>query len=83
MDDYPPTLELREADLSAIKGWQVGKKYKLELEVEQISVSKGYDGTSPLTARFKVISAKTEDEDGKPGKSSVITTLKKMQDYPK
>lgn len=49
-----PTFSLTEKDLPAIKDWKVGKKYKLEIEVEQISVSKNEYGRSPMTARFRI-----------------------------
>lgn len=62
----PPTLRLTSLDLSAIKGWKVGSKYKLQLEVEMTSLSQGseYDmiGQSPdksTRASFKVTSVRT------------------------
>lgn len=49
-----PTFNLTEKDLPEIKEWKVGKKYKLEIEVEQIAVSKNEYGKSPMTARFRI-----------------------------
>lgn len=62
----PPTLRLSSLDLSAIKGWKVGSRYKLQLEVEMTSLSQGneYDmiGQSPdksTRASFKVTSVRS------------------------
>ncbi len=56
--DYPmrmlPSFSLTEKDLPAIKNWRVGKKYKLEIEVEQVAMSKDEYGKSPMEARFKI-----------------------------
>ena len=49
-----PSFSLTEKDLPAIRNWQVGKKYKLEVEVEQVSMSKDEYGKSPMTAHFKI-----------------------------
>ena len=38
---YPVTLRLDEDDLPELKSWKVGGKYKLTIDVEQISMSKG------------------------------------------
>lgn len=65
-----PTLSLDSDDLPAIKSWKVGGKYTILLEVEQIGANKGnqYDTLEPgdtkdtpqsISARFKVLSAKT------------------------
>lgn len=63
-----PSFSLTEKDLPAIKNWQVGKKYTVIMEVEQVSMSKDEYGKSPLTARFKVHKVgekKLMDEDEK------------------
>lgn len=68
-----PSFNLTAQDLPAIKGWSVGKKYKLELEVEQISMEKSeYMPGSPLTARFRItkvkdISMSEEESEAKKG----------------
>lgn len=49
-----PSFFLTDKDLPAIRNWQVGKRYKLEIEVEQVSMSKDEYGKSPLTARLKI-----------------------------
>lgn len=49
-----PSFTLTEKDLPAIKNWKVGRKYKLAIEVEQVSMHKDEYGKSPLTARFKI-----------------------------
>ena len=36
-----PTFSVDEKDLPQIKKWDVGKKYKLQIEVEMVSHSKG------------------------------------------
>lgn len=64
MDDYShmlPSFSLTEKNLPEIKDWKVGKKYKLEIEVEMVSVSKNEYGNSPMTARFKVHKVGKED----------------------
>lgn len=62
-----PTLRLSSDDLASIKNWSVGKKYKLELEVEQTSMRQGNEfdfevsdseGKDKINASFKVISVK-------------------------
>src|SRR3990167_2958542 len=43
-EDYKrplPSFSLSEDDLPEIKDWEVGKKYKLNIEVEQVSKEKG------------------------------------------
>ena len=68
-----PSFSLTEKDLPAIKNWQVGKKYKLEIEVEQVSLSKDeYMMGEPISARFKIHKVKDnspneEEEKAKKG----------------
>lgn len=50
-----PSFTLTQKDLPVIKNWKVGKKYKLEVEVEQISSEKAeYIEGQPLEARFRI-----------------------------
>lgn len=49
-----PSFSLTEKDFPAIKNWQVGKKYNISMQVEQVSMSKDEYGKSPMTARFKI-----------------------------
>ena len=66
-----PSISLTSEDLPQIKNWQVGGKYKLQLEVEQTEMSKSeYRKDSPFSARFKVLKVKdmTDSEDDKRGK---------------
>jgi hypothetical protein len=50
-----PSFTLTEKDLPEIKNWQVGNKYKLEIEVEQVSLEKNeYLPNQPITARFRI-----------------------------
>lgn len=59
-----PTFTLYQNDLPEIKKWQVGKKYRLEIEVEMVSASKDeYMEKEPFSARFKV--TKVEDQTAK------------------
>lgn len=60
---YPVTIRLDEDDLPELTKWKVGGKYKLTMEVEQISMSKGdeYGEMEPgsknkTRASFKVLS---------------------------
>lgn len=77
LEDIPATLELRESHLSNIKDWKVGGKYRVVLEVEQIDLSKGYDGNGPMSARFKVLSAKSAGEvKGEPEKKEAPRNTK-------
>lgn len=66
-----PSLSLTSDDLPAIKDWKVGGRYKLEVTVEQTSMSQGdeYDmqmsagegnKKKPIRARFKIMDIKTE-----------------------
>lgn len=67
-----PSFSLTVKDLPEIKNWSVGKKYKLEIEVEQTSMAKEeYMQDQPLTARFritKIKSGQNDSEDVKRGK---------------
>ena len=67
MKPMKPTLRLSSDDLATIKNWSVGKKYKLELEVEQTSMRQGEEfefeigdseGRDKINATFKIISVK-------------------------
>jgi len=67
VEKTPPTLSLSEDDLPAIKGWKVGGKYSINLEVEQVSSSKGdmygpMGSDKKISARFHVLSATTKGE---------------------
>lgn len=62
VDEMPPMLDLKESDLPQVKDWQVGKRYRVILEVEQTGLNKGYDGNGPVRATFKVLSAKSAGE---------------------
>lgn len=58
---YPNTVRFDEEELPEIKSWKVGGRYKLTLEVEQTSQSKGDEfreqEKKPLyRAGFKIIS---------------------------
>lgn len=65
-----PTFTVTEKDIPAIKEWEVGGKYTLEIEVEMVSHSKG-DQYGPESskankqheARLKILSF--DEETGK------------------
>ncbi len=63
---YPTTVRFDEDELPELVKWKVGGRYKLTLEVEQISMSKGDEYAEeskekPKTrASFKVLSVTPE-----------------------
>jgi hypothetical protein len=61
MPAYLPSFSMTEKDLPEIKDWQVGKKYKLQIEVEMVSSSKNEYGKTGLEARFKIHKVGTKD----------------------
>jgi len=64
---HQPTLSLDEKDLPAIKNWKVGGKYRITIDVEQVSAEKGDswndDDSKKLSARFKVLKATEHDQE--------------------
>jgi len=65
MSDYKhhETFCLSSKDLPEIKEWEVGKKYKIVLTVEQTGLNKRDYDDGRLTADFKILKAKEyEDE---------------------
>jgi len=60
----PPIFSLSEKDFPAIKGWKVGEKYKLEIEVENIGMEKDqWMEKQPISTRLKIIKLTEELED--------------------
>lgn len=64
----PARLEIEAEDLPAIKKWEVGKTYKLTMDVKMVSKSEGgWNGDQPLSAVFHVTKATSpgggEDDD--------------------
>jgi hypothetical protein len=62
-----PSFSIDEDELPEIKDWTFGKKYKLSLEVEMVSHSKGdtygfEEGKKKHEARLKIISASPTEE---------------------
>ena len=50
-----PSFSLNAKDLPAIKNWQVGKRYRLEIEVEETEMGiNEYQEGQPMTARFRI-----------------------------
>lgn len=41
---YPPSFHVNSKQIPEIKNWEVGKKYRLTIEVEQKSMNEGDDG---------------------------------------
>ena len=64
MDMNAPTFTLSEKDFPATKGWTVGKKYSLSIEVENVGMNKNeYMEKSPITTRLKIVSMAEDDVD--------------------
>lgn len=68
--DITPRIHLTSDQVPAIKNWENGKKYKVQVELEQVSNQEGgYDGKQPYSADFKIVSVdgsdtkKTMDDD--------------------
>ena len=53
-----PSFRLTEKDLPEIKDWKVGKRYHLEMEVEQVEVSKD---EQRVTEYIRVVDASSGD----------------------
>jgi hypothetical protein len=50
-----PSFTLTEKEFPAIKGWKVGKKYMLEIEVENVGMNKDeYMPKMPMTSRLSI-----------------------------
>lgn len=49
-----PNLSIDEKDLSAIKNWQIGKKYKLIIDAELTSMNKEEYGDKDMRAQFRI-----------------------------
>lgn len=64
---YKPIFSISDKDLPAIKEWNVGKKYNMELEVEMVSISKGdvfgEGNKDSHEARFKILSIDSMPEE--------------------
>lgn len=62
-----PTISLNEKELPEIKKWKVGGKYRIMLDVEQVSAEKGdswgESDSKRLNARFKVLKAEACESD--------------------
>ena len=68
-----PTFTIDEIDLPEIKDWEVGGKYNLIMQVEQLSMRKGSDwqgSTNPedkkMHATFKIVAIGVEEPDDVP-----------------
>ena len=59
-----PSFSISEKDLSEVKDWEVGKKYNLSIEVEQIGKEKGSymtEDKNEIIGRFKITKIKAEE----------------------
>jgi hypothetical protein len=52
-EKYYPSIHLSSKDLKEIKNWEVGKTYKVILEIKQKSMSEDADKT--ISASFDII----------------------------
>lgn len=65
-----PTFQLTEDDLPDIKDWEVGKKYLLVMEVEEIAMREGSewqgaeDKEHKMHATFKITKVGAEEPEG-------------------
>lgn len=57
-----PTFSLSAKDFPPLVNWKIGEKYKLEIEVENMEMSKNeYMEKQPITSRLKIVKI-TEEE---------------------
>lgn len=70
-EERKPEFNLSENDLEDIKDWEVGKKYTITMEVENISKEKGMpyyivgnekEKKDMIRSRFKIISIKSKKD---------------------
>lgn len=61
--DSMPRISFTVKDLPEIKDWKIGGKYKLDIEVEEVAISKDEWGDNePMRATFKVKKVNVCDE---------------------
>lgn len=61
---YPPTFTLPDEKIPEAKTWEVGKKYKMEIEVEMVGTNKDeYLKSKKITHRFKITQIGVEQDD--------------------
>lgn len=62
MPEMKPTVYLSKKDLPEIEDWEVGKKYKLVMEVEMVSRNENeYDNKKDLNASFEIEKVKAKN----------------------
>lgn len=61
-DEPPMRLEIKESTLKQIKGWEVGKTYRIIVTAEMTGIDKGWDGKGPVRATFIVSKAESAGE---------------------
>ncbi len=83
-DDYMPSLYLNERQLPQIKTWRVGGRYRLIVDVEEISMNIGQDQPDikkrQTSASFRIISIKPVETTA--SKDAIMSALaKKAKEY--
>lgn len=83
-----PTLNITEDEMPEIKGWKVGAKYSINLDVELVRLSKGDvfmpESNRKMEATFKVISTGSDKKmmEKKPEDEMKMKVMKKkMGEY--
>lgn len=69
-----PRITFTVSDLPELKNWKVGGKYTLEVEVEQVAMSKneyGFEEEKELKATFKVTKVKASGNPNSKKKDNV------------
>lgn len=55
LPSYPPSFHVNDRQMPEIKGWKVGEKYKMTIQVEQKNMNEGEKG---LSAGFDIVAYK-------------------------
>jgi len=59
VSSYPPSFYVSSKQMSEIKDWEVGKKHKMMIEVEQKSMSE--DDNNVISGNFDIVAYKVMD----------------------
>jgi len=73
---FYPSLHLSSKDLPAIKNWEVGKTYNINLEVKQTSMSEEMGGDMHASFEIRKIGHNSDNKADK-----VKNKIKKMKAY--
>ena len=64
MADYLPEFSVDEKKLPEAKNWKIGKKYKMEVEVEMVGSHKEeYSKEKEIKHRFKITKIGVDDDE--------------------